>query len=284
MIDEKEARRLNELATEYFTLKEQKANSAAAKGKQMVLLEQSYQYMLKMGRVRIPRSGEPVDTANQKKLDLIQDVILEALRLFDPQKGQYTAFLVSRRKKRENDKKNTKEQSLEALLEPKEDRASSGLERDYSVRIEEDAIARESALELIETIIAMIINFVQHREEYKPTKQKQFFYHRMFYTAGATKGIKEEGYQFRHIRDMFAAMDTDFLNSYMEHDCFSLADIYDTELDWYGKVIPNRPMDQRVPLPVPGDVYCAYADCSEAAVSQHRKQYEALMRTIRDRA
>ncbi len=218
--------------------------------------------------------------------DVFTDAILEAEKLYDPQKGSLTSFLQSRLNLRLKDKKR-KEKTNDIIVtslnntiyEDNETELIDVLE-DNDLTPEQKTVQLENIGMLIVNVTAQIINFASNHHG-KQANNSRLGYFRMFYTADMTKFIKEEkdiSQLLLHMRDMLSVMHTEFLDYYMVNICRKIQEIADSPLKPYCNVVPNRSEQKPIPLPIPLDVYGSYINVTTSAVSQQRKTYENEIR------
>ena len=70
-----------------------------------------------------------------------------------------------------------------------------------------------------------------------------------------------EGIRFAHERDIFSAMDLEYLDYYMSAPCRTGKAVMNTPLKPYCQVVPSQTDSSPVPVPLPKDVSLCYLKC-----------------------
>ena len=76
---------------------------------------------------------------------------------------------------------------------------------------------------------------------------------RLFYTQDMTYVIKQYLYQFNKEREIWEALDHQYLAYYMSEICHKFLDVFRSSLKPYGAVVPGKGQEE-IPLPMPNDV------------------------------
>lgn len=228
---------------------------------------------------------------------------LQDMGKYNPQKGNFRSFVVSRLTLRKKDlvRKEELTQHKEMVSDGfggKKSQWANHVSLDAPVsedstttsgdmRQDENAVTAQEKMESEEygmRIISLILTLPQ-RLNRQANNESRISYFRMFFTDGAVKAIHNIGTSFfcAHERDLFRAMKLPFLDFFMEKTCRTLLEVTGTNLKDYGLMVPDRPME-KPKQPLPNDVYLWYMNTQEDAqlkslstITNQRKAYQAFV-------
>lgn len=229
---------------------------------------------------------EPRKSSEEKKEfyneDTFTKALKETLRKYDPSCGKFSHYfskIFSRRKIDDYraERASAEAISLETPLSP------SGAEESLALgdtipdaKSEEQQETRMRMDGLFVELTSLALNFA-HRTGKANNAQHRMWW-KMFYTEDMTYVLKQYIPRYLHERDIFEAMDLEYLDYYMEDKCRTGSKVMCTPLKPYREVVPNK--EGRIPLPVPVDVSLAYLkdchkiDVGQAARSNQFKKYK----------
>lgn len=228
---------------------------------------------------------------------------------FDPEKGSLSGFFAARINLREKDtdrwnrskrrvveadpitgeKKRVYRSAVVQDLETDEesgvllqDTAQASRWREGSVNTTEDAFwASETLLQALISILNLS-SLLTGRA--KNNDRQEYF--RMFFTDNVATGLHQgevpDLFRKRE-RDLFQAMEVQFLDYFMAEQCRTAAAIQHCRLKPYGLLAQGRAMEE-TKLPLPGDVFTSYLEqvwgkkVSVSAVSNQKKAYLTFMK------
>ena len=146
--------------------------------------------------------------------------------------------------------------------------------------IQDESSERINAL--MSDLTAMILNFAKLHKGHSNNEKRQSWY-QIFFTEDITYSLKETSMEikFRHERDVFKAMNLEYLDYYMSHVCRTKEEIRKTPLKKYNEIVPAA-IDEmgETPLPLPADVSIAYYQCCKGTTvtrsnrSNHMARYK----------
>lgn len=217
--------------------------------------------------------------------DAFLNSVLEALQKYDPEKGpfsHYLKYLISRRntdayRKQRNHAPNA--DSLDAAISEEN---TLSLEDVVSDRMAEDPGQIGRLEGKLADLTAMILNFSQ-RHAGKADNATRRSWYRMFYTENMTLVAKEEVRTLLHERDVFTAMELEYLDYYMTKACRSLRTLGAARLKPYHEVVPERESMEDTPVPLPADVSLAfwqYCRGEKKGASARSEQYKAYKQEL----
>ena len=209
--------------------------------------------------------------------DEIVTVFLNDWQKFDPARGsaydffsvrlRYQKLNAYRKQKTHQDRTVTKLIQLDSgEEEDPTDRLPAGWDSDPELLLMFDAAACElliGILELPKRLQGQANNPTRHR------------YFRLFFTNNAVTclhgfGVPESW--LRRERDLFAAMQEEFLDFFLRERCRTIPDVCRSPLKLHGELVEGQRMEE-TELPLPGDVYASYLNVGENTVSQQKKFY-----------
>lgn len=201
---------------------------------------------------------KPVDDPKYDPNALI-DALEEAFAKYTPEAGQFSHYfskLFSGRKKdayRYEQRHAPRGDSLERpVTEDENETLGDVLPSDE--RFEPESTVRIDSL--LADLTSMILNFSRKKgKSNNPTRK--MWYH-LFYTEDMTQVMKEHMIRFAHERDIFSAMDLEYLDYYMSVPCRTGKAVMNTPLKPYCQVVPSQTDLSPVPVPIPGDVSLCY--------------------------
>lgn len=233
----------------------------------------------------------------QDALDALGAFWLVDLDKYDPEKGDFRGYMLSRLGLREQDlqrkdaemSRQTREEngqkrqqwvragSLDAPVgEGQEDTVGSRLADGSAASGQENLEVESRAWELITLILLL-----PQRLTGQANNASRISYYRMFFTDGTVAALFNVGDRpYRaHERDLFSAMRVSFLDFFMEDVCRTLDAILSSDLKAYGRMVEGRPMEPPG-QPLPNDVYLEYLNTKEgmgvksvSAISNQRAAY-----------
>lgn len=237
------------------------------------------------------RKGVSIEDAH----DILMDLIMEEMRRqFDPDKGTLSNFIRFRLKNRIHDQ--IRSRARQQQREP--DSFSLDQEgADYHDLIPASA-DRVSGFNDEETtkahlfeLTAQIIHFKQ-RHTTKTGNNTRLNYYRLFFTSNITSFINAIAVPpaFQHERDLFEAMKLPFVDFCMVSSCRTIEELCNGQLKRYGQVVDlpesNRDRDNPIPLPIPDKVGISYLfrveekQVTPTAYSQQKKHYRQEVRQL----
>ena len=278
-----EARKpIERLAEELFAVPDCKT-SAACESLRRELFLRLYEHIMKAEQ-QMNRAMAP-----SQKVDDLYDVFYkffeEEMWKYDPQKKEgFVTFFNARMSAREKDAYRRRQKratlSLDAPIGEDEDTAYGDTLVD-----ERDAIGRWEEYIRISDEVLKLGTLVLGMKERKNGTRKTFF--RMFFTDSITTMLKHVPDDSlaevfgRRERDLFRAMQVEFLDYYMAEVCRAVKTVIDTPLKPYGALVEGKPMDRQVKLPLPNDVFSTYMDVGENYIAQQKTEYKAFLKDIR---
>ena len=220
------------------------------------------------------------------------------LRRYDPGKGSFRGFVISRLKHRRQDlehedtgaRRVTGEDGRQcwegnaSLDAPAGEDGGTWGDRQASSASgagEEDLEAEAAVQELIALILLL-----PRRLSGQARNPARINYYRMFFTDGMVDALNRMGAGpcLCHERDLFAAMKVPFLDFFMERRCRSVEEILASGVKDYGRMVAGRPMEPP-DQPLPNDVYMTYLNQEEGAairsastITNQRMAYYAFLR------
>ena len=192
--------------------------------------------------------------------DAFLDSVLEALQKYDPEKGpfsHYLKYLIGRR--------HTDAYRKQKRHAPDADSLDAVFSDDNSMTLGE-VVADQSAADpgqisrldgKLADLTAQMLNFAQ-RHTGKAANATRRSWFRMFYTEDMTLVAKEGRPSLLHERDVFAAMELDYLDYYMLRACRKMGELTMTPLKPYHEVVPEHQSMEETPLPLPANVSLAF--------------------------
>lgn len=216
------------------------------------------------------------------------DALLEACEKYDAEKGpfsHYLKYLLSRR--------NTDAYRKQQRHAPDADSLDAAFSDDNSLTLGE-VIPDQSASDpgqinrldgKLADLTAQILNFAE-RHTGKAANETRRCWFRMFYTEDMTLVSKEGRPTLLHERDVFSAMELDYLDYYMLHPCREMVELAMTPLKPYHDVVPARQSMEETPLPLQADVSIAFWDVCRgekkgpSARTEQYKVYKAELEQI----
>lgn len=135
-------------------------------------------------------------------------------------------------------------------------------------------------------ILVLITKVIQHLKG-KANNEVRRKYFSLFTTDYITYAIKNEECRLdiRHERDMMNAMESDFLNFYMQSMCCSVADIQQSSLKKYGELVDGEEMIE-TKLPLSNPVYVSYfwkvlkQSVTDSAISNQKGEYKKQLKEL----
>lgn len=212
------------------------------------------------------------------------DAFVEALTHYAPERGPFCSYLSFLLKQRKIDA--YRKDSLHA---------PSGVSLDHPVSAEDagmtlgSIIPADSSCEpermaefdsRFADLTAMVLNF-SARHPGRSGSPEHRMWCRMFYTEDLTWVMKQHTFHFLHERDVFQAMDTEYLDYYMSRICRTGKEVMAAPLKPYREVVPERTEPEETPLPLNADVSlsflrrCRNVKVGASVRSNHIKKYEA---------
>ena len=212
----------------------------------------------------------------------------EACERFDPARTEFYNYLKYLRKKRREDANRARKRhdqialSLDAPISEENELTLEDVVADIKAQ-DSGAVNRLNGK--LAELTAMILNFAQ-RHTGKSANETRRRWYRMFYTEDMTWIAQEVCVDIQRERDVFTAMELDYLDYYMVKKCRCLEAIRIGEMKPYHEVVPTESSMECTSIPLPANVSLAYWErClrekkSAAARSQqlgsYRKELESL--------
>ena len=187
------------------------------------------------------------------------DALEEAFNKYRPEAGQfshYFSLLFSGRKKDAFHKKQRHAPDGESLAKPVSEDGELTLEDilPASKNTEPENIMDTDVL--LGDLTALILNFSKRKG--KENNPSRLVWYRQFYTEDMTLAMKVRPIYFLHERDIFSAMDVEYLDYYMATPCRTGQAVKNTPLKPYCQVVPTRKEVCPVPVPIPKEVVVCY--------------------------
>lgn len=210
---------------------------------------------------------------------------------FAPEEGQFTHLMSQKLKNARIDQRRYDGRHapgnavLNAPVFGREDIEMGDMLRQETYQEEARRDLGENLLELA----ASILNFSRSSEK-KNNPERRMWY-ALFFTEDVTRITKGSEPEFRHERDIFNTMDTEYLDYYMSKQCRTCMQIARTPLKPYGQVVPGKsgeiPVSRKL---FPADVSLAFLgrvrgmSVTGPARSNQKKFYDALKYSMRPSA
>lgn len=237
-----------------------------------------------------------------KYMDALGVFWIQDMGKYDPAKGSFRSFTISRLNFRMEDVR-YQDQGMRRVLKPNDDgemkptwegdqsldesRDSDHPRTSEELLEDQNAVTAQEVLEIQEygmNIISLILTLPQ-RLGRQANNEARVNYFRMFFTDGAVQALHTIGTSFccAHERDLFRTMKLPFLDFFLEKTCRTLREIMKTDLKDYGAMVPERPME-KPKQPLPNDVYLQYMKTQEgvqlkspSTITNQRKAYQAFI-------
>ncbi len=201
---------------------------------------------------------DPADASGQKAVAVL-DAMEEALAKYTPEAGAFSHYFSYLLKRRETDAYRYGERHSpggDSLDRPITE--DGGLTLGDTLTAGPDA-GPEAAMEsdgLFAELTSLILNFSARRDRAGNDTRRMWF--RLFYTEDMTQAMKMRLIRFVHQRDIFAAMETGYLDYYMTAVCRDGRAMMDTPLKRCCDVMPESADTREIPFPFPAGVSLAY--------------------------
>lgn len=182
-------------------------------------------------------------------------VLEEAFEKYDPREGQFSHYfskLFSGRKKDFSDYNSRHAPVGDSLDLPVSEDGNLTL---GDMLAADETSQPEGTMDIdgrLAELTAAIMVFLHKKDREHNDARKMWF--RIFYTEDMTLAMKELALRFLHEREVFSAMDVEYLDYYMAAPCRTGKEVMGTPLRPYCEVVPARRDTDPVPLPIPGDV------------------------------
>lgn len=218
--------------------------------------------------------------ASGRKATAVLDVMKEALAKYTPEAGAFSRYFSYLLKRREIDAYRYDERHApggDSLDRPISEEGGLTLGDTLTANPETEPEAAIDVDGLFAELTSRILN-LSARQGRAGNETRRMWY-RIFYTEDMTCAMKEHVFRFVHPRDIFEAMETDYLDYYMTAVCRDEQAVMDTPLKRCCDVIPESTDTQEIPFPFPAGVSLAYLkacrgiSASGAARSNHLKEY-----------
>lgn len=195
--------------------------------------------------------------------------IIKAIESYDVSKSNGMTFynytygiLLKRKKDYDKLKSNQKHISIDEQVETSEDKVNiiEKISDEKGVSVERKVESKYIFDLYIISLTSSILNF-HSTYTGKANNLERRIWHHIFYTEDITNIMKNYGeiINIKHERDVFSAIDKDYLDYYMSKSCGTLSEIFKTKLKLYSEVVPERVTDNyEIEVPIPGDVSCNY--------------------------
>ena len=191
--------------------------------------------------------------------DALLTALLQTMERFDPEKGKFTHYFSRRfsgRKKDSYEHFQAKDPLGTSLETPAAGPGGDGKE----LTLGDTLSAAESQTPehqmrsdgLLAELTALVLNCAGNMGN---SSQRRMWY-RLFYTEDMTFAMKTYEPRFLHERDVFMAMDLEYLDYYMSARCRTGNAVNLTPLKPYEDVVPGR--TGTIPLPLPANVSLAF--------------------------
>lgn len=203
---------------------------------------------------------------NPNKTEDITDTIISAIFHFDPDKGEfchYLSFILPLRKKEQAKKASIQAENEISLSTP----LSSGDGGAFTLAdvilsdtdMEREAESRANTSSLLVEMTSLVLDFYGRHTGHAANEGRRMWY-RLFFTEDVTYVCKDEPDLLKHPRDVFQAMDLDYLDYYMSAPCRTPEDVGRTPLKPYCQVVPDSGNESAAWLETsfPGDVSLFY--------------------------
>lgn len=213
------------------------------------------------------------------------DSVLEALEKYDPEKGpfsHYLKFLIGRRNTDAYRKQKRHAPDADSLDATFSEDNSLSLEDVVSDRMAEDPGQIGRLEGKLADLTAQILNFSQRHTGRSANETRRSWF-RMFYTEDMTLVAREGVRTLLHERDVFTAMELDYLDYYMTKTCRRMKTLGVTRLKSYHEVVPEREGMEETPVPLPADVSLAfwqYCRGEKKGASARSEQYKAYKQEL----
>lgn len=218
------------------------------------------------------------------------EAVLVACKKYNPNLGRFSAFLKTIHENKLKDKyrkePEAKNINIVSLYSPISEENSLTLE-DVTENKQSPNPANGSPLldRKLTDLTAQILNFAE-RHHGKTANEVRRRWFRMFYTEDMTMACKETELAYVHERDVFAAMELDYLDYYMLRPCRRLPDLSVTPLKPYHEIVPAQQSLEEPPIPLPADISIAFWQICKgerktpAARSQQYKAYRTEVKEL----
>lgn len=245
-----------------------------------------------------PSCGERANLRNELFLlafDLYDDTsnafldsLLEACKKYEPERGPFSYYLKFLHAKRSKDHVRSDQRHA-----PNADSLDAAVSDENSLTLG-DFVADQNADDpgqisrldgKLADLTAQILNFTKRHNGKAANETRQSWF-RMFYTEDMTLVSKEWPANLLHERDVFAAMDLQYLDYYMLRVCRKINEISVSPLKPYHEVVSAQESMEETPLPIKADVSLAFWEIcrgvkngASARSNQHRF-YDDMIREL----
>ncbi len=239
---------------------------------------------------------------DQDALEAVGAFWASDLEKFDPEKGNFRSYLLSRLKLREKDlrrqdlgmhresyeeggEKRQRWIQAASLDEPLGEDQGETLGERLAGPGGDSGLEALQAQETAQELIALILLLPQ-RLGGQAKNPARMNYYRMFFTDGVVDSLHTGGEApyVAHERDLFAAMKLPFLDFFMAGVCRTVEEILNTDGKPYGEMVEGRPMEPPE-HPLPNDVYLNYLErvegtklSSPSTITNQRMAYRAFLK------
>lgn len=246
--------RINELGLIYYNI-----NSENIDKKKTVFMELFQLLFLAFS------DKSKLDTGDERFIKNIK----KAIESYDVSKSNGMTFytytygiLLNRKKDYDELKSNQKHISIDEQVETSEDKINiiDKITNKKNISVEKEVISKIIFDLYIISLTSSILNF-HSTYTGKANNLERRIWHHIFYTEDITDIMKNYGeiINIKHERDVFSAIDKDYLDYYMSKSCGTLSEIFKTKLKLYSEVVPERVNDNyEIKVPIPGDVSYNY--------------------------
>ena len=210
----------------------------------------------------------------------------QALQTYDPGKGEFSHYLATIKKRRKVDesrKESKKTVSLDISISDDNSLTRGDMVEDKRSLDPADQIPLLDSK--LADLTAQILNFAE-RHHGKTANEVRRRWFRMFYTEDMTMACKETELAYVHERDIFAAMELDYLDYYMLRTCRRLPELSVMPLKPYHEIVPAQQSLEEPPIPLPADISIAFWQICKgerktpAARSQQYKAYRTEVKEL----
>lgn len=198
------------------------------------------------------------DASGQKATAVI-NAMEEALARYTPEAGAFSHYFSYLLKRREMDAYRYDERhapSGDSLDRPISEESGLTLGDALTAKPETEPEAVIEVDGLFAELTSLILNFSARRDRAGNDTRRMWY--RLFYTEDMTQAMKTRLIRFAHQRDIFAAMETGYLDYYMTAVCRDGQAVMDTPLKRCCDVMPESGDTREIPFPFPAGVSITY--------------------------